>query len=395
MDVKNAFLHGNIDEEIYMKQPCGLEDNTDRVCKLNKSLYGLKQAPRAWNSRFDSLMKKLGLKQSEHDKCLYFITNDKVKVYILLYVDDILLAGNDEGELLNIKLMLENEFKMKDLGEPQCFLGIKIDRNENGMFLSQSTYVRNLLKRFNMEDCNPSKTPMEIKPVEESAECIVDKKPYRELVGCLMYLMSTTRPDISVAVNYYSRFQSNATEVHWQGLKRILRYIKGTMDMGLFYQKGKDKVLTVYADADWASSNDRKSITGFLIEVYGAVVCWATRKQTTVALSSTEAEYVALASATSEAIWLRNLLQDFGLTVDDPVEIYEDNQSCIHLLKKWEHRRLKHIDVKYNFIRDLYSNKVIDVQYVASRDQKADILTKRLPAPQFIKLRSTLCVCNG
>lgn len=155
--------------------------------------------------------------------------------------------------------------------------------------------------------------------------------------------MLTTRPDLSTAVNYYSRFQSNATEAQWTGLKRILRYIQGTLKLGLLYRKNVEESLIGFADADWAGDKDRKSTTGFFFKVFGSVICWSTRKQTTVALSSTEAEYVALASASMKLVWLKNLLADLGIKFSKPIVIYEDNQSVIHLLDKWEHGRLKHI----------------------------------------------------
>jgi hypothetical protein len=203
-----------------------------------------------------------------------------------------------------------------------------------------------------------------------------------------MYVMLNTRPDISAAVNYYSRFQGIATEEHWKGLKRILRYLKGTIDMSLRFRKTQDSTITTYADADWGGDSDRKSTTGFLVEVYGNPVCWVTRKQSTVALSSTEAEYVALANASTETAWTRNLLLELGRKLEGPIVMYEDNQACIHLLSKWEHQRLKHIDIKYNFIRDLCNDGIVKVVYVPSERQKADLLTKGLSATKFEKLRN-------
>lgn len=231
---------------------------------------------------------------------------------MLLYVDDIIITGNCEKDLREIKANLMNEFSMKDLGKLDNFLGIKIERTNEGMFLSQTVYMKNLLTRFNMDECKASKTPMEVtswkeQDNRENLNCIIEKKPYRELVGCLMHLMLTTRQDLSASVNYLIRFQTNATDLHWNGLKRILRYVKGTLDYGLFYQRSKSSNVTLlgYADADWAGDTDRKSTSRFLIQVCNATivyVLWATRKQTAVALSSIEAEYVALASAATELI---------------------------------------------------------------------------------------------
>jgi len=391
LDVKNAFLHGNLQEEIYIKPPEGFTEKEGFVYKLNKALYGLKQAPHEWNIKFHEFMSRLKFSQSAYDKCLYKRKEKDNLAYILLYVDDIIVAAKDQHEINAIKNALMTEFKMKDLGGLKCFLGIKICQTNKGMILSQETYMKNLLQKFDMKDCKAVRTPMETNPVKDlNGECIVDVKPYKELVGCLMYAMLTTRPDLSAAINFYSRFQSNATEAQWIGLKRILRYIKGTTNFGLFFRKNGKVPLIGFADSDWAGDSDRKSTSGFLFEVHGATVSWTTRKQPTVALSSTEAEYVALASAVTELIWLKGLMCDLDIQIEEPIIIYEDNQSCIHLLDKWEHRRLKHVDVKYNFVRDMYQKGIIDVKYIPSREQKADILTKGLTFELFAKNRSVL-----
>ena len=201
-----------------------------------------------------------------------------------------------------------------------------------------------------MENCGTVKTPMEMHG--NSANCeskpINGEKPYRELIGSLMYACMATRPDICSAVNYFSQYQSNPLEVHWKGLKRILRYIQGTLDLSLCFDN-----LAGYADADFANNFDRKSVTGYVVEVFGNVISWCTWKQRTVALSTTEAEFVALDTASTEILWVKQLLSNLGLPIKDPIPVYEDNQSCIHSLKSWDQRRMKHIDVKYNFVRDL------------------------------------------
>lgn len=391
LDVKNAFLQGELKEEIYMKIPEGLKNPGKLVCRLQKTLYGLKQASRAWNQVFDDFVKFLRLSQSEVDKCLYTGIFDGNKVFLLLYVDDILIAGVREKDVNYLKTKLREKFPIKDLGEPEKFLGISVFRKQNGaLFLSQSAYLRNLLVKFNMLDCNSVATPMETHPQFMTQGNGEIDKPYRELIGCLMYAMLGTRPDLSFAVNYFSRYQNAQTEELWKGLKRVLRYIKGTLDMGLLFEQGKQSILTCYSDADWGSGEDRKSTTGYVIKVYGNSVSWATKRQTCVSLSSTEAEYVALATATTELLWVKNLLADMKLEIHDPIEVYEDNQSCIHLLKGWEHRRLKHIDIKYNFIRNLYAEKKIDVRYIETAEQTADILTKGLPKEKFSKHRAQL-----
>ena len=216
------------------------------------------------------------MKNSESDKCLYIGTDNDVLIYFLLYVDDIIIATNDLKKFLKIKKELAEEFKMKDLGKLHSYLGLKIDIRDDGIFLSQPVYLKNLLERFNMQDSKPAKTPMEVSSLNEehSGECITKIKPYRELIGCLRYVMLNTRPDLSAAVNYYSRFQENATEAHWIGVKRILRYINGT----LHYPNDINNVMVGYADSDWAGDKDRKSTSDFLFQIFGATVCWITKK---------------------------------------------------------------------------------------------------------------------
>lgn len=242
-----------------------------------------------------------------------------------------------------------------------------------------------------MEECRPTKTPMELKPdLHNDVEVTDTSKPYRELVGCLMYVMLTTRPDLSTAVNYFSRHQNRQTGKLWNGLKRVLRYIKGTLNLQLCFRKGVKEIVRCYSDADYGSEVDRKSTSGYLIQVHGNSVLWSTRRQTTVAQSSTEAEYIALASAVADLIWMKNLLLDFEVEFTEPLKVFEDNQSVIHLLHRWEHKRLKHVDIKYNFVRDYYFKNVIQVEYVNTKEQVADISTKALNGEQFLKLRMLL-----
>jgi len=306
-------------------------------------------------------------------------------------VDDVLVAGNSLQGIQEVKSKLMGAFKTRDLGDLKYFLGIKITRDNGIMYLNQGSYLRKLLRKFKMENCAPVKTPMllhgtsliESKPIN-------GEKPYRELIGSLMYACMATRPDICAAVNYFSQYQSNPLEEHWKGLKRILRYIQGTLDLSLCYTNQSKSPLAGYADADFANGSDRKSVTGFVIDVFGNLVSWCTRKQRTVALSTTEVEFVSLATASAEVLWVKMLLGNLGLPLKDPIPVYEDNQSCIHSSKSWDQRRMKHIDVKYNFVRDLQEEKIFHVQYISTHDQKADIMTKPLAPEFFNKHRSSL-----
>lgn len=400
MDVKCAFLQGELEETIYMRQPIGFEiesENKDEVCKLNKTIYGLKQSSRCWNNKFhDYMVNELQFKRVNADYCLYVKKTNEVLCFILIYVDDIILACNSLVEMENIKKRLMGKFEMKDLNEIKFFLGMRInyDLKNHKVELCQRQYLMNLLKRFGMENCKEIATPVECGlklKVDKSVQPI--DKPYRELVGCLMYAMLATRPDICSAVNYFSRFQNCAQEEHWSHLKRVLRYIRGTIGAKLVYERNtNDLCLVGYADSDWANDvNDRKSITGYVFKLFDSTISWATRKQTSVALSSTEAEFMAICEASKEAIWLKELVNGFEILNVNDVLIFEDNQGCMRIAENpVDHRLMKHVDAKYHFIRDLIKEGVIRIEYIRTDDQIADIMTKALQKGQFIKLRNGL-----
>lgn len=395
LDVTCAFLNGDLEEEIFMWPPQGLDVNGDIVCKLKKSLYGLKQAPKEWNKKFNECVKSIGFDQCNADRCIYVRRKDRDVVYLLLYVDDFLIASNNEELLHEIKNNLMLKFKMRDLGEALYFLGIKITRSTHGLFLSQENYVKKIVQKFKMDTSSAVQTPLEPSPnLDLSGSIIVKEKPYRELIGSLMYATMFTRPDICVAVNLFSQFQTNATEIQWKGLKRILRYLQGTPKLGIWFKGNSNYPLVLYVDADFANNPGRKSISGFVIEMFGDPVLWATRKQNSVALSSTEAEFVSLATGVAELLWLKQLLKDLGVPVTEPIPVFEDNQPCIHALESWETKRLKHVDVKYNFVKDLHRSKIINVKYIPTGEQKADIFTKGLPFELFKKHRINIGMCE-
>ena len=355
MDVKTAFLNGKLNEEIYMRQPEGFVEG-ELVCKLNKSLYGLKQASRMWNQRFHEVITKMEFKRSDYDQCLYMRTSGSKILFLLLYVDDLILVGDNIIEIEMVKPLMCKEFEMRDMMEMKTFLGITIDRDMSKgiLLLDQKLYLEDVLRRFKMENCKAVATPMERNlQLKTSTEDILTKQPYKELIGCLMYAAITTRPDLCAAVNYFSQFQCCATDDHWIHLKRILRYIKGTTNLRLKYTRDDCvDALIGYADANWANCiNDRKSVSGY---VFNFVVSWMTRKQGTVALSSTEAEYIALSIASCEAIWLNGILEEMMNQNLGPIIIFEDNQACISIAQEpKEHQRMKHVDGRYNFVRDL------------------------------------------
>lgn len=394
MDVKTAFLNGDLNEDIYMEQPEGFTIGS-KVCKLNKALYGLKQSPRMWNERFNAFTIKLDLKRREADCCLYISIKQSTKLYLLLFVDDMLIISNSIKEIELIKEGLHNEFQMTDMSEAQTFVGIHIERdiNKGTMKLSQQQYSKDILGKFEMTNCKSSATPMEIKLKLEDSSIDTCEKPYRELVGCLMYISLTTRPDLASTARYFSQFQTKFNDDHFSHAKRMLRYMKGTVPLGLNYiLDEKSNGLIGYADSDFGSDiTDRKSVSGYVFKVYGCTVSWISRKQQTVSLSSTEAEYIALATAACEAIWLRGLLKELGHEQLKPTRIYEDNQGCISVAQDpKEHKRMKHIDIKYNFLRDIIAKQFIELEYIPSANQLADIMTKALPIQTFQRIREAI-----
>lgn len=395
MDVKSAFLNGKLNEEIFMSQPEGFRKG-NKVLRLNKAIYGLKQASRMWNTSFNDFMIGVGFKRCASDQCLYINDGGGPMCYVLLYVDDLLIICKEAQRIGEIKELLSKQFQMTDIGRVGTFLGMHIehDVSHGTIGMSQRHYLRNVLRKFDMTDCKPASTPIEKGlQLDKGGSNENSNQPYRELIGCLMYATLTTRPDLCAAVNYFSGFQSCFTERHYTYAKHILRYIQGSADLRLVYKHHKDaSVLVGYSDADWGGDqNDRKSTSGYVFKVFGNVVSWASRKQSTISQSSTEAEYIALAQAVNEAKWIRQLLIEIGIVIHQPITIFEDNQSCIRIAEEpREHKRMKHVDIKYCFIRDEIAKGIIEVKYKPTSDQTADIMTKGLGRNLFIKHRDEL-----
>ena len=406
MDVTTAYLNGKLDCEVYMEQPIGFVDpkHSDYVCKLLKSLYGLKQSARCWNSTLDNFLKSNGYRQSDADQCIYIkhvIENDLFVIFAL-YVDDIVPVSNNVEMLCVEKEILCKEYEMVDNGEADYFLNLVIKRNrvERTLSISHPKYLQGILKRFRMEECNPVSTPMEtgahfVKRWPD--EPVFDKQLYQQAVGCLTYASVTTRPDISSAIGILSQFMSDPSIQHWRGIKRILRYIKGTLNYGLQFSDSKTQLIG-FADADWAGDLDtRCSTSGYVFQVGNATVSWSSKRQKTVARSSTEAEYVALSNSAQEAIWLRRLLADLSMSIEipSPTLIYEDNNGAIELSRNPKsHNRTKHIDIAYHFVRERVNSGELSVVHCSTADMTADIMTKGLPKIQFQKLRGALGVCS-
>ena len=398
MDVSTAFLHGELSEEVYMKQPEGfVEPGKEKlVCRLKRSIYGLKQSPRCWNHALDSRLKEMSFKQAASDPCLYVHTNSEGEMFVVaVYVDDIILGGKSESKLNEVKRELSQKFEMKDLGPLHHFLGVKViqDQLSESIWVGQPMYTERILHRFDMHNSKPVSSPVnpDVKLTAcENPDDVCNQEMYQAVVGSLLYLSTKTRPDIAFAVSSAARFCASPTKEHWTAVKRILRYLNGSRQLGLLYKANTlSEEIAGFSDADWAGDvGDRKSTSGYVFLLGGAAVSWKSTKQTTVALSTAEAEYIALSTASQEAIWLQQLMSDLSKKTLQEMIIYKDNQSTICLAKNQAvHGRTKHIDIKYHFIRDLVEAGKIKLIYCATENMVADIFTKGLSIRQFEKLR--------
>ncbi|KAJ3691578.1 hypothetical protein LUZ61_020742 [Rhynchospora tenuis] len=325
MDVKSAFLNGVLEEEVYIEQPPGYikEGKENKVLKLKKALYGLKQAPRAWNTRIDTYFKEHGFVQCPYEHALYVKVCDDDIMFVALYVDDMIFKGNNNKMIEKFKLEMSKEFEMTDLGLMSYFLGLEVKQDKSGIFVSQEAYAKDVLKRFKIDYCNPVCTPVEsrTKLSRYDEGKAVDATQYRSLVGSLCYLMCM-RPDIAYGVGLVSRYMEDPKMSHWKAIKRIIRYVKGTLSHGLFYSYTDEFDLVGYTDSDWCRDiDDRKSTAGFVFYMGDTAFTWVLKKQPIVTLSTCEAEYVAASSCVCHAIWLRKLLKDMNFARDQPMEI--------------------------------------------------------------------------
>ena len=362
-----------------MHPPPGVELPSGYICHLRHALYGLKQAPRAWFERFSSVVSAAGFTPSEHDPALFVHTSPRGRTLILLYVDDMLITGDDQEYITFVKEHLCDQFMMSDLGSLSYFLGIEIDSTAAGYYLSQSKYIQDLLARSGLTDARSAATPMELNLHLKSSDGspLADPTRYRHLVGSLVYL-TATKPDIAYAVHILSQFVSAPTIVHYAHLLRVLRYLRGTIPRRLFYATSSQPMLHAYSDATWASDHaDRRSVTGYCIFLGGSPIAWKSKRQTAVSRSSAEAELRALATTTAEIIWLRWLLADFGVTCADPTILRCDNTSAIQIANNpVKHELTKHIGVDASFIRSHCQQSTVDLQYTPSELQLADFFTK-------------------
>ncbi|KAI5342232.1 hypothetical protein L3X38_010107 [Prunus dulcis] len=398
LDVKSAFLNGVLKEEVYVEQPQGfVKDNEEiRVYKLNKALYGLKQAPRAWYDEIDSYFNRAGFKKSPSEATLYVKTSDTSGILIVsLYVDDIVYTGSCGKLLEEFKNDMMKHYEMTDLGLLYHFLGMGVVQTNKHTFLHQKKYAMKVIEKFGLKDCKSVVSPLVASErlCKEDGSEAANENEYRQIVGSLLYL-TATRPDIMFASSLLARFMHNPTRKHMGTAKRVLRYIQGTLDFGIEFIKGKSATLIGYCDSDWAGSeDDRRSTSGFAFTLGSGMFSWASIKQNTVALSTAEAEYVSAAEATSQAKWLRFVLEDFGEEQVEGTPILCDNTSAIAMAKNPVfHQKTRHISRKFHFIREAIQAKEIELIYCKTEDQIADILTKALSKDRFVYLRDLLGV---
>jgi hypothetical protein len=392
MDVKNAFLHGDLTEEVYMHPPPGYH-SPHKVCKLQKALYGLKQAPRAWFAKFSSTLTQFGFHSSPHDSALFTRRSNSGIVILLLYVDDMIITGDDKTGISALQQYLSQHFEMKDLGSLSYFLGLEVSQDSEGYYLSQAKYASDLLSRAGITDCKTELTPLEVncKLTPLDGTPLEDATLYRQLVGSLVYL-TVTRPDIAYAVHKVSQFMAAPRSSHFSAVLRIIRYVKGTLFHGLRFSANSSLVLSGYSDADWAGDpTDRRSTTGYCFFLGSSLLSWRSKKQTVVARSSTESEYRALADATSELLWLRWLLNDMGVTQSSATMLHCDNRSAIQISHNDVfHERTKHIEIDCHLVRHHVTNGTIRLISIPSVDQAADIFTKTHHPVRFKDLSSKL-----
>jgi len=371
-----------------MLQPPEFVDKTfpDHICRLKRALCGLKQAPRAWYTELRIFVLSLGFVNSTADASVFIHRKPGVTLYLLVYVNDIIVTRSSPVEVSTLIATLVAHFSLKDLGCLNYFLGVEVIPSTACIFLSQRKYITNLLHKSGMADTKPASTPLSAtdKLLKDSDDLLPSPTEYRALVGSLQYL-SLTRPDIAFSTNKLAQFMQNPRTAHWTALKRVLRYLAGSCDKGVFISTTAPLNLHTYSDADWAGDKDDYiSTTGYLLYLGSTPTSWSSRKQHSVACSSIEAEYKALADTASELLWVLSLLTELGHTPKVNPVIYCDNLGATHLsANPVFHSRMKHIALAYHFVRENVQNGKFRVSFVSTDDQLADILTKLLVRPRF------------
>ena len=402
MNVKTAFLYENIEENIYIEQLTGFSTDDTLICKLKKVLYDLKQSPRIWYDTLINFLKSLDFTSLVFDYSVFI----NERIIINVYVNDILIVDFSKFEIQIIKNRLSEIFQMTDLRSVSYYLGMKVtrDRLNRIIRLSQADYVEQILKDHGMWDAKPVSISMKTITRPEKAsndyQALTElRQKYQSAMSSLMYAMLGTRPNIAFAVSVVSRYGSNPTPAHWIAVKRILRYLRGTVNLELIYQEDLSS-LTGYTDSDWAGDHDtRRSTSGYVFSIGSGVISWSSKRQPTVALSTCEAEYIGQTQVTKEAIWLQGLLQQLALSDNDrnlnatshTIVIYGDNQKVIALVKNPQnHGRCKHMEIQQKFVREKVTDQIIDLVYTPTDQMMADGLIKVLCRDKFEAFRAAI-----
>ena len=401
VDISSAFLNGKLEEEVYMRQPEGfVEKDKTWVWRLIKSIYGLKQAGRCWHKKLNEELESMGFKRVVCSHSIWIFKRGDSRIIIPVFIDDMTIAAKSAADVQSVKDDLKKCFKLRDLGPTSWLLGVEITRNraERSLSLSQRQYIISLLERFNLSDCNPVSTPMDpgiklsasMSPSTPEDIDAMRSIPYLQAVGALMYLAVATRPDISYSVGVLARFNKNPGLQHWKAVKHLLRYLKGTLDLKLTYAPtpSSDSLFTTYSDADLGGNPDNgRSTGGYVVKMGTGAISWSSRLQSIVALSTTEAEFVASTSAGQEILWLRNLFHELGYTVPSASPLFIDNHSALSVAKNPEHHgRMKHLDLRFYWLRDEVEKGTISVAHVCTDLMPADIMTKALGRVKVLEM---------
>ncbi|CAM8883002.1 unnamed protein product [Rhodiola kirilowii] len=365
-----------------MEQPPGFvaQGESAKVCYLHKSLYGLKQSPRAWFSTFTAAVEKFGMEKSKSDHSVFYKQSGNGIILLVVYVDDIVITGNNSEGIDSLKGFLQTQFNTKDLGRLRYFLGVEVSRSKKGIFLSQRKYVLDLLSETCKIGAKPCSTPMiPHLQLTKSGELFDDPERCRRLVGKLNYLRMT-RPDIAYPVSVVSQYMSSPTVDHWKAVEQILGYLKGSPGRGIVYGSHGHENIECFSDADWAGSKeDRRSTSGYGIMFGGNLISWQSKKQKVVSRSSAESEYRAMSTSTCEIVWIHQFLTEIGLKVSVPAKLWCDNQAALHISSNPVfHERTKHIEIDCHFVREKLQLGLITTGYMKTEDQLGDLFTKAL-----------------
>ena len=399
MDVKSAFLNGKLDEEVHVEQPPGFENPEflDFVYFLFKAIYGLKQAPRKWYDTLSEFLIENGFVRGVIDKTLFSKKHKNDLILVQVYVDDIIFGSTNDNLCKRFAKLMQSRYEMSMMGELKFFLGLQVSQRLDGIFICQSKYLKEVLKKYQMEDSasarTPSSTAVKLGDCKNSIK--VDVTSYRGMIGSLLYL-TASRPDIMYATCLCARFQADPRDLHLVAVKRILRYLKGTPDLGIWYPKESSFNLVGYTDSDYAGSVvDRKSTSGSCQFLGSRLVSWYSKKQQTVSNSTAEAEYIAAGSCCAQILWIRNQLRDYGFVLNK-IPILCDNTSAIAISNNpVQHSRTKHIDIRYHFIREHVMNGTVELFFVPTEEQTTDIFTKSLDESTFTRLVGKLGMLNS